>query len=217
MTIAKKENDVSSQEEYYRSRKERISIDQSICIGCGSCVISCPNGGFKVVNGKAQLVNDSFCDGLGYCLQNCPMHAIKYNGVPIDDITQEFAKGSPRVSNWPIKLHLIKPTHSMFKNADLAIVADCVPAISKNYDELVKNKIVLTMCSKIENTKVIREKLINIINKNNIKSIVSYSVDYICCEGHGRLVKDAIRFSNKKDQLMDKFKNNVICLYGIGK
>ncbi|MBN2155826.1 MAG: 4Fe-4S binding protein [Candidatus Lokiarchaeota archaeon] len=201
----------TSQEE--RILDEKISIDLKKCIGCGSCVIACPNGGFKVINGKARVIKKDFCDGLGYCIQNCPMGAILYNGQPIDDVTQ-FIQKEPFVKNWPIKLHIIKETHPQFKNADIAICADCVPAVYRTFDEITSSHIILTICPKIESPKVIREKLTSLIDKNDIKSIRSYSIDYICCENFPRIVKDAIRFSQKSSELIPKYEHHIVCLFG---
>ncbi|MHA1729404.1 MAG: ATP-binding protein [Promethearchaeota archaeon] len=193
-----------------------ISIDHDKCQGCGSCVNTCPNGGFRVINGKSHVIQDRFCDGIGYCIQNCPMGAIKYKGKTVEDVSV-FIKDKPFVNNWPIKLQLVNSKISQFKNAHLAVIADCVPLVYRNFKEIIKDRIILIVCPKIGNVKEIREKLMKIIEQNQIKSIVSYSVDYICCDGLQRIVKDAIRFSSKKDKLMPEFKHNVICLFGAKK
>jgi Fe-S-cluster-containing dehydrogenase component len=179
-------------------------------------VNSCPNGGFRVVNGKAKVVKKDFCDGLGYCIQRCPMGAIHYNGQCLDDV-DHFCKDEPYIKNWPIKLMLVKSTHSQFKNADLAIVADCAAPVFSEFNKVLKGKTVLIFCPKLGNPVEQRKKLIEIIEKNSIKSITSYSVDYICCSSLDNIVKDAIRFSKKKDELMPTYKHSLICLFGVAK
>lgn len=207
---------MDSSAEYETKREDKIIIDKSKCQGCGSCVAACPNGGFRVINGKSTIVKENFCDGLGYCIQNCPMGAISYNGELVDDVSC-FINDEPPINNWPIKLYLVNTKHSQFRNADLAIVADCVPAVYRNFNEIAKNHIIITVCPKVENTKEIREKITEIISSNQINSITVYSVDYICCDTLPRIVKDAIRFSKKKDELLSDFKENVICLFGAKK
>ncbi len=196
--------------------KEKISIDLQKCIGCGSCVTACPNGGFKVINGKARIIKKNFCDGLGYCIQNCPVGAILYHGEPLKNMSKLIQK-EPFIQNWPIKLQIVKENHPQFKNASLAIVADCVPAIFSAFKEIVKDNVILIVCPKIEPDKEIRDKLTRIINENEIKTISSYNVDYICCDSLPRIVKDAIRFSKKKDSLMSGYKHHIICLFGSSK
>jgi len=211
-----KSENIVNNNNYERSREERISIDHSKCQGCGSCVIACPNGGFKVINGKSHLVKIDFCDGLGYCIQACPMKAILYKGLPIKSV-DVLCKDSPKTKNWPIKLEFINIKNSKFKNADIIFVADCVPFILRNFDDITRNKTIITMCPKLCNTKNLREKITEIIDKNEINSIESINIDYICCESFSRIIKDGIRFSRKKEKFIDKYKNNVVCLFGISK
>lgn len=202
--------------EYEESSDKLISIDHSKCQGCGSCVNSCPNGGFRVINGKSQVIKENFCDGLGFCIQNCPMDAIHYKGKLIDDISR-LVQDTPIVNNWPIKLQIVNSKHSQFKDANLAFIADCVPPVFRDFEKILKDHVILLVCPKIGSVKEIREKMMSIIQQNDIKSITSYSVDYICCDSLSRIVKDAIRFSGKKDELMPAYQHNVICLFGIKK
>ncbi len=54
-----------------------IGIDESLCNGCGQCVIACAEGAIEIKNGKANVISDSFCDGLGACLGECPTGALR--------------------------------------------------------------------------------------------------------------------------------------------
>jgi thioredoxin reductase/NAD-dependent dihydropyrimidine dehydrogenase PreA subunit len=52
-------------------------IDQSLCIGCTSCVRACPEQSvLGIVGGKAELINPTHCIGHGACRTACPMGAI---------------------------------------------------------------------------------------------------------------------------------------------
>jgi thioredoxin reductase len=53
-------------------------IDMSRCIGCGSCVVACPEGDILgVIFGKATVINGQRCVGHGYCEVACPVEAIR--------------------------------------------------------------------------------------------------------------------------------------------
>jgi len=56
--------------------RDVITIDESLCDGCGDCVTSCAEGALRVIDGKARLVSEVYCDGLGACLGHCPQGAI---------------------------------------------------------------------------------------------------------------------------------------------
>jgi thioredoxin reductase (NADPH) len=53
-------------------------INETLCIGCGSCVKACPEGDvLEVVEGKATIINGYKCVGHGLCAQACPVGAIE--------------------------------------------------------------------------------------------------------------------------------------------
>lgn len=52
-------------------------IDQSLCIGCSSCVIACPEGALGLIDGIAELVQPAKCVGHGICAEACPVSGIK--------------------------------------------------------------------------------------------------------------------------------------------
>ena len=57
-------------------RRMIIKIDESLCNGCGNCIIACSEGAIQIVEGKARVVSDTFCDGLGACIGECPVGAL---------------------------------------------------------------------------------------------------------------------------------------------
>jgi NAD-dependent dihydropyrimidine dehydrogenase PreA subunit len=56
--------------------RDIISIDESLCDGCGDCVTACAEGAIRIIDGKARLITDVYCDGLGACLGHCPTGAL---------------------------------------------------------------------------------------------------------------------------------------------
>lgn len=59
-----------------RTKKTKKLIVQAFCIGCASCVNTCPNGAMAIVDGKAK--NDpAQCILCGYCAPVCPQFAIR--------------------------------------------------------------------------------------------------------------------------------------------
>lgn len=67
------------------AKRKIIEIDEDKCNGCGKCIIGCPEGALKIIDGKARLVSDFYCDGLGACIGTCPQNAIKVIEREADD------------------------------------------------------------------------------------------------------------------------------------
>ena len=55
----------------------QLSVDK--CIGCGNCQVVCPHRIFRVLNGKAEIVDRNGCMECGACAKNCPTAAIYVN------------------------------------------------------------------------------------------------------------------------------------------
>ena len=74
-------------------------IDPFKCIGCGSCVLACPEQGHHTVlgliDGKAALVSPTECIGHGACRSACPVDAIE-----LVLGTEKRGVDIPRVSPW---------------------------------------------------------------------------------------------------------------------
>ncbi len=78
------------------------SIDESLCVGCGSCVKACPEGEIlKLINHKAVLAYATKCVGHGACEAACPFGAIdlvfgtKTRGMDIPRITPDYESNVP--------------------------------------------------------------------------------------------------------------------------
>ncbi len=68
----------------HKARLQYPNIDIARCIGCGTCVESCPEEGvLRMVNGQAMVVHGARCVGHGRCAVDCPVGAI---AVELGDI-----------------------------------------------------------------------------------------------------------------------------------
>jgi Pyruvate/2-oxoacid:ferredoxin oxidoreductase delta subunit len=73
-------------------RRKIIKIDDSLCNGCGNCIIACSEGAIQMIDGKAHVVSDTFCDGLGACIGECPVGALTIEVREAQAFDEEAAK-----------------------------------------------------------------------------------------------------------------------------
>jgi len=100
---------------------------------------------------------------------------------------------------WPVQLKLVPTKAPYFQNADLLIAADCVPfAHGGFHSELLKDKAVIMFCPKLdEGVEAYVEKLAQIFELNDIRSITIAHMEVPCCFGTLRVIEEAIKMSGK--------------------
>jgi thioredoxin reductase/NAD-dependent dihydropyrimidine dehydrogenase PreA subunit len=84
-------------------KKRHPAINTSICVGCGTCVLSCQEKDtLYLINGKSALVNPFACKSHGDCERQCPTGALqlveygkrmKVHIPEVDDHFQSSVKG----------------------------------------------------------------------------------------------------------------------------
>jgi hypothetical protein len=103
------------------------------------------------------------------------------------------------LSQWPVQLRLVPVQAPYFTGAHLLIAADCVPFTYANFhQDLLKGKILLVGCPKLDDLSLYREKLEQIFRNNNIKSVTYAHMEVPCCFGLFPIVKEAISSAGKK-------------------
>jgi len=55
---------------------DKAVVDESLCIGCNTCVAVCPFGAIKKDEKEIARVNEDLCKGCGICATRCPERAI---------------------------------------------------------------------------------------------------------------------------------------------
>ncbi|MBU0604707.1 MAG: 4Fe-4S binding protein [Candidatus Omnitrophica bacterium] len=105
---------------------------------------------------------------------------------------------------WPVQIMLVPVSAPYFDGADLLIAADCVPFAYANFHrDLLKGRILLVGCPKLDDLALYGEKLSAIIKNNNIKSVTNVHMEVPCCYGLISVIKDAIVSSKKNIPFKD--------------
>ena len=58
------------------TNKQVVTVDLSLCKGCGTCAEVCPSEAITVVQRKAHI-DEQRCTGCGVCIDACPEGAIQ--------------------------------------------------------------------------------------------------------------------------------------------
>lgn len=112
---------------------------------------------------------------------------------------------SAELRNWPVQLQLLNPNAPYLKNADLLISADCAPFAYANFHQrFLKDKILIILCPKLDKTiDQYVDKLAEIFEKQDIKSISIVHMEVPCCSGIEIIVKRALEKAQKNVIIKD--------------
>lgn len=98
---------------------------------------------------------------------------------------------------WPVQIKLVPVNALYFQEAKLLIAADCSAyAYAHFHEDFIKEHITLIGCPKLDDTDY-SNKLTEIIQNNNIRSVTVVRMEVPCCGGIESAVKKALKNSGK--------------------
>ncbi len=101
--------------------------------------------------------------------------------------------------HWPVQISLVPPTASFLKGANLLVAADCTPvAYPAFHRDLLKGKVVLMGCPKLDNTEAYLQKFVAIFEQADIKSITAVVMEVPCCRGLPMILQRAMALTGKE-------------------
>lgn len=190
-------------------------VSESYCDGLGDCLPECPTGAISIEKREANAfdkeavennikkmkenkedtlpcgcpsTNSQFLD------RGCPSQKTRL--VNEQDTNEEIRNPKSNLMQWPIQIKLIPANAPYLNNTNLLIAADCAAFAYPNIQGLMKNKITLIGCPKLDSVDY-SEKLTEILENNNIKSITILRMEVPCCGGLTNAVKNALIKSGK--------------------
>ena len=126
----------------------------------------------------------------------CPGSAMQQ----FDDQAQTDNPTGPvpsRLAQWPVQLTLVPPNAPYFQDADLVVVADCVPFAYGNFHgDFLKGRPIVVGCPKLDNLPAYVEKLTEIFKINKLKSVEVMLMEVPCCGGLAQATKMAVVNAN---------------------
>ncbi|MDP2929297.1 MAG: 4Fe-4S binding protein [Candidatus Omnitrophota bacterium] len=142
------------------------------------------------------------CPGLKISQKASEDNQENVGGVPKKRLAPFLFKSM--LETWPVQLKLVPAFAPFLNGADILIAADCVPfAYAGFHEDLLKGKILLVGCPKLDDIAYYKEKISQIVANNDIKSITYAHMEVPCCFGLLPVIKEAIAKSGKEIAFID--------------
>ena len=174
------------------------------CDGLGDCLPTCPTGAISFVEREAAAYDEQAVlenkqkkmQKEGMTLHHsCPGMQLKTFAHKAASEAVVPAAQESQLSQWPVQIKLVNAPY--FSGAKLLIAADCTAyAYAAFHEKFIKGHITLVGCPKLDSVDY-SEKLTEIIEKNDIKSVTVVRMEVPCCGGLEHAAKTALQNSGK--------------------
>ncbi len=194
-------------------------VSDIYCDGLGDCLPNCPTAAIEIIereadeydddavktrilelDNKSKEIKDINIGGEEKLTCGCPGTMAKsIERKPI--ITMETmpkkrentTENNSELMQWPVQLNLINTSAPYLKDANLLVAADCTAYAYGNFHrDFMKDKVTVIGCPKLDDNEHYKNKLTEILKKNNIKSITVVRMEVPCCSGIVASVKSAM-------------------------
>lgn len=188
-------------------------VKESFCDGLGACLGECPQGALRIE--EREAAEYQLAEVLSHLKEKSPellakhLEHMREHGLEVPDpvapggaspctSARVLNAGAGQLRQWPIKLRLVPPTAPFLKNADLVLMADCVPfAYPKMDGDYLSGKAVATGCPKLGDAAAYEERLEQILEQAGLKSLQVLHMEVPCCAGLMRIARDALSKSGR--------------------
>ena len=103
-----------------------------------------------------------------------------------------------QLRQWPVQLHLLPARAPFFEDADLVLVADCVPFAYANFHEdFLRGNVVAVGCPKLDDARAYIDKVTQILQQSNVRSLKVAYMEVPCCGGLVTIAQQALANSGR--------------------
>jgi len=182
-------------------------VSEIYCDGLGACLGTCPQDAITIEERevaefdekatKAHLNEDKEATAQADFV--CPGMMAKELRPKPEPTGAGAAEVPSQLSHWPVQLKLVAPNAPYFANADLLLVADCVPfAMGDFHIKFLKDHSIVVGCPKLDNTEFYIEKLAKILQTNKLNALTVVHMEVPCCFGLTHIAHEAIARNGAK-------------------
>jgi len=187
-------------------------VSDVYCDGLGACLGRCPQDAIAVIEREALPFDEQAAQAHVAELRQreaarpapggCPGATARNLRLNIlsDSPAARFAGGGPaagrganRLANWPVQLQLVPPTAPFLQDADVLLVADCVPVAHADFHRrFLDGRPVLMGCPKLDQAAAHVQKLAQLIRVSGLRSITVLHMEVPCCTGLVQIAEAAV-------------------------
>jgi len=187
-------------------------ISEVYCDGLGACIGQCPENAITIKRREADEFNEKVTKAhlekeINARAQSnfvCPGVMAKQLREKGEPVQSETVQVPSQLSHWPVQLKLVSPHAPCFANADLLLVADCVPfAMGDFHSRFLKDHSIAVGCPKLDDAEFYIEKLAAILQANDLNSLTVIHMEVPCCFGLTHIARKAISRSGLKMSFED--------------
>jgi ferredoxin len=171
-------------------------VNETYCDGLGACLGECPQGAITIEERPAdefnniaveKHLNETMLETCG--CQGAAVREFANKGKPLPEAGDERSQ----LGHWPVQLALVPPSAPFLRNADILLVADCVPfAYASFHRDFIAGHAVLVACPKLDNIEEHLAKLNQILLVGRPKSLTVVHMEVPCCAGLVFMIKQAM-------------------------
>ncbi len=183
-------------------------VSDDYCDGLGACIGDCPHGALTLeerkVDATVKVDKKAKKELRVPPLGGCPgMQSKILKKQTTKTVETKRNNGDIQVASelmqWPIQLKLVPTQGVMWEDADILIAADCTAfSLGSFHLDLLQGKKLVIACPKLDSDMDKQvDKLAEIIDNNEIKSISIARMEVPCCRGLVGMVERAVEKSTK--------------------
>ncbi len=182
-------------------------VKEIYCDGLAACLKECPQGALTIVEREADEFDEAATElhledmerKVQSAAHSCPGSAIRQFEKAAESYeSTEPARQESELTHWPVQLTLVPPGAPFLKNADVVLLADCVPVAYPNlHRDFLKDHSVLVACPKLDDFAAHQAKLTSILQQSQIKSLTVVHMEVPCCSGLAYMARQAIAQSHQ--------------------
>lgn len=189
-------------------------VSEVYCDGLGACLGHCPQGAISVEQREAVPFDEAATQKhleRRQATMAGPSHGTGCPGMAVLNLLPSAAgRRSPApaavdghetpsaLSHWPVQLRLVPPNAPFLRDADLLLVADCVPvAYADFHRQLLRGRPVVLACPKLDEPQAHLEKLTAILSTGSVRSLTVVHMEVPCCTGLVRMAQAAVAHSGQ--------------------